>query len=137
MLAPVTATVLPVSADSRTGREAQSIAFFRPPGMEPLYSGVAKRIASAAAPGLAQACDRLGGAVLLEILVVERQVGEAGRIEELDLDALRRGLDGRAEERRVVRAGAQAAGDRQDSHHDYASAFTNASSAMSFTSFAT
>jgi len=47
-LAPTTAAVRFVSAASRFGREAQSIAFFRPPGTEPLYSGVAKRIASAA-----------------------------------------------------------------------------------------
>ena len=56
-------------------------------------------------------------------------------VPELDLDALGRGLGRRAQELRVVRVGAQAAGDGQDLHR-YASALTNASSAMSFTSLA-
>ncbi len=47
VLAPTTETVLFRSAASCRGREAQSIAFLSPPGIEPLYSGVANRIASA------------------------------------------------------------------------------------------
>ncbi len=49
VLAPTTATGRFARTDSSLGREAQSIAFFRPPGTEPLYSGVENRIASAAA----------------------------------------------------------------------------------------
>jgi hypothetical protein len=48
VLAPTTATGLPLSALSAIeGRESQSTAFFSPPGIEELYSGVAKNAASA------------------------------------------------------------------------------------------
>jgi hypothetical protein len=49
VLAPITATGLLRQALSGNGRDAQSTAFLRAPGIEPLYSGVAIRIASAAA----------------------------------------------------------------------------------------
>src|SRR3954447_23188855 len=49
VLAPITATGLPFSGVSASGRETQSSAFFRWPGIEWLYSGVAKITASAAA----------------------------------------------------------------------------------------
>ena len=49
VLAPITATGLSRKALSGNGRDAQSTAFLRPPGIEPLYSGVAIRTASAAA----------------------------------------------------------------------------------------
>src|SRR6266480_4251591 len=87
------------------------------------------------APLLAQPGDGRRNLSVFQILVVDRQVAEAGRIEELDLDTLRRGLDRRAQKARVVRVGPQAAGHGQDLHR-YASALTNASSAMSFTSLA-
>jgi hypothetical protein len=51
---------------------------------------------------------------VLEILVVERQVADA--LPQLDLDALRGGVDRSPEQARVVRVGAQAAGDGQDPH---------------------
>src|SRR3954447_2426701 len=47
--APITATGLPLRGVSASGRETQSIAFLSWPGIEWLYSGVANRIASAAA----------------------------------------------------------------------------------------
>ena len=48
-MAPASATGLLRSELSGKGREAQSIAFFSCPGIEPLYSGVEIRTASAAA----------------------------------------------------------------------------------------
>src|SRR5665213_1943661 len=48
VLAPITATGLLARAEvAGVGREAQSTAFFRTPGIDPLYSGVTKRTASA------------------------------------------------------------------------------------------
>ncbi len=49
VLAPMTAAGLPRSGLSATGRETQSSAFLSAPGIEPLYSGVATRTASACA----------------------------------------------------------------------------------------
>ena len=49
VLAPSTAAGLPTSGDAPAGRETQSNAFFSCPGIEPLYSGVAIRTASAPA----------------------------------------------------------------------------------------
>jgi len=49
VLAPTTATGLFLSTLVATGRETQSIAFFNWPGMDELYSGVAKSTASASA----------------------------------------------------------------------------------------
>ena len=49
VLAPTTATVLPLNGLSAIGRESQSIAFFSAPGSEWLYSGVETRTASAPA----------------------------------------------------------------------------------------
>ena len=56
VLAPTTATSLPLNGLSAIGRESQSIAFFSAPGIEWLYSGVANSTASdsrrsRAAPG--------------------------------------------------------------------------------------
>jgi hypothetical protein len=115
VLAPITATVLFVSAASSRGRDAQSIAFFRPPGTEPLYSGVANRIASASSHS-ARSRYWARHRALVEVLVVDRQIADGGRIEQLDLDALRGGLNRRAEELRVVRVVPEAAGDGQDPH---------------------
>src|SRR5450755_116871 len=48
VLAPITATGLLARAEvAGVGREAQSTAFFSTPGIDPLYSGVTKRTASA------------------------------------------------------------------------------------------
>ena len=47
--APITATGLLRSSFVASGRETQSSAFFSWPGIEALYSGVAKRTASAPA----------------------------------------------------------------------------------------
>ena len=47
--APITATGSLLSGFVATGRETQSIAFFSWPGIEALYSGVAKSTASASA----------------------------------------------------------------------------------------
>ena len=47
--APITAEGLRVNAFLPYGRLAQSMAFFSPPGIERLYSGVTKSTASAAA----------------------------------------------------------------------------------------
>ncbi|HEY6604831.1 MAG TPA: hypothetical protein VIZ44_00670 [Gaiellaceae bacterium] len=49
MLAPTTATGLFRSTFVATGREIQSMAFFSWPGMDELYSGVAKSTASESA----------------------------------------------------------------------------------------
>jgi hypothetical protein len=78
-----------------------------------LYSGVAKRIASA----VAQSSRRRradSGVVGFEVLVVERQVAEP--FPELELDAVGRGLDRSPQEARVERALPQAAGDGEDPH---------------------
>ena len=49
VLAPMTATGLPRKTAVSRGREPQSSAFLSAPGMEPLYSGVTMRTASAPA----------------------------------------------------------------------------------------
>ena len=49
MDAPITADGLRANEFVPEGRLAQSIAFFKAPGIERLYSGVTKRTASAAA----------------------------------------------------------------------------------------
>jgi hypothetical protein len=49
VLAPTTATGLLRSAAVAFGRDSQSTAFLSWPGMDELYSGVAKRTASASA----------------------------------------------------------------------------------------
>ena len=47
VVAPISATGLPAIGEPSGGREAQSTAFFSPPGTPRLYSGVAIRSASA------------------------------------------------------------------------------------------
>ena len=84
------------------GRDAQSIAFFSPPGTEPLYSGVAKRIASAEPHASRRRATDSGGSLVSRSWSYSGSSRDAGRIEELDLDALRGGLDRRPEEARVV-----------------------------------
>jgi hypothetical protein len=49
VVAPTTAAGLPCRGVEARGRDAQSIAFLRTPGMEELYSGVAIRTASESA----------------------------------------------------------------------------------------
>ena len=133
-LAPTTATVLFVSGASSRGREPQSTAFFSPPGTEPLYSGVAKRIASAAPQSSRSRRDGLRQRVAVEVLVVQRQVADP--VPELDLHARGRRLGGGPQELGVVRAGAEAAGDGEDLHRQ-PSCRTSASSTRSLTSLAT
>ena len=58
VVAPATATVLFRSQLPRCRAETQSIAFFRTPGIEPLYSGVTKRSASASSMRRAELRDR-------------------------------------------------------------------------------
>jgi len=54
--APITATGLFASEAASRGLDAQSIAFFRRPGSEPLYSGVAISSTSAATMRSRSAC---------------------------------------------------------------------------------
>ena len=70
------------------GRDAQSMAFFRAPGMERLYSGVTKRTASDAGDGLLEGA-RLRGVVGVEVRAVEREVpdGDLGELEVLPAPA--------------------------------------------------
>ena len=65
------------SAASSRGRDAQSIAFFSPPGTEPLYSGVAKRIASAAPHASRRRATGSGALTRVEVLVVQRQLARS------------------------------------------------------------
>src|SRR5437763_11535201 len=73
------------------------------------------------APRLTQPAHRLGRVVAVELLGVERELGEP--FPELELDALRRGLGGRPQEARVERALPQAAGNAEDPHR-YAACLT-------------
>ena len=79
---------------SARGRETQSKAFFSWPGIEPLNSGVATRIASAAA--IASLRRSTPGGSSLEVLVVRRDLAEV--FVEVELDALGQLLRGEAEE---------------------------------------
>ena len=54
MLVPITATGLFVERRVPRGRDAQSIAFFRAPGTDPLYSGVANQDGVGAGDRVAQ-----------------------------------------------------------------------------------
>ena len=99
MLAPITATGFLRIGDSAIGRETQSSAFFNAPGIEPLYSGVAMRIPSAAGDRGLQGIDRVG-CEILEILVERRDLGET--VEDDELDAVGQLFRGEAEELRVV-----------------------------------
>ena len=60
---PITAAGCSRSALSGKGREAQSTAFFKTPGMEALYSGVLKSNASAAAISSRRFRTEAGGSV--------------------------------------------------------------------------
>src|SRR5919109_667347 len=62
VLAPMTAEGLSRSTLSGKGRDAQSIAFFRAPGSDALYSGVAIKSASASSTASRNACTGSGGA---------------------------------------------------------------------------
>ena len=59
-LTETTATGLSARAAAPRGREAQSIAFLSTPGIEPLYSGVATTIASAAETAARNATTEAG-----------------------------------------------------------------------------
>ena len=60
VLALMTVTGLLRSGLVASGRESQSIAFFRAPGIDELYSGVAKKTASASATA-ARICATASG----------------------------------------------------------------------------
>ena len=64
VVAPITATGLNRRGLSSRGRLAQSIAFFRQPGIELLYSGVAMRRASARAIASRRRATSAGGAAV-------------------------------------------------------------------------
>ena len=68
---------------------SQSIAFFRTPEVPRLYSGVAMSSASASATGGSEPCHGLGVADRLDVVVVERDLGQ---VEDLELDIRRREL---------------------------------------------
>ena len=70
---------LPLEALSGKGREAQSIAFLRPPGIEALYSGVLITTASADAIA-SQALHGRRRAVGVEVLVVDRQLADPDQL---------------------------------------------------------
>ena len=83
------------------------------PGIEPLYSGVAIRTASAAATAARKPATASDG-VLSVVLVERRQVAEA--LPDGELDAVREVLRRELQELPVVRARAQAACDAEDLH---------------------
>src|SRR6478735_1057639 len=80
-----------------------------------------------------QAIDRVG-CEILEVLVERRDLGET--VEDDELDALGQLLRGEAEELRVVRACAEAAGDAEDRHYDSLPCCTKKSVAFRSTSSA-
>ena len=133
MLAPTTATGLFRSVFVARGRETQSRAFFSEPGIEELYSGVAKRTASASPIALRSAATDIGATWTSSPLVVRGHRLHTLVEDEIDLrgEKLLRG----AEELRVVRVGAKASRDRKNLHRAYAS-LTKKSSAESLTSSA-
>ena len=114
---PTTAAGLLRSGDSASGRESQSRAFLSWPGIEWLYSGVETRTASASAIASKSAWTVSGAGVL--VVLVERR----DQLESVELDEL--GLPGQQvarcpEELGVVGAGAQAAGETENLHDNYA-----------------
>ena len=100
------------STEASAGLESQSIAFLRTPEVPRLYSGVAMRSASASRDRAPQLRDRLGIAGCFHVTVVERDRGE---VELPDLDPVPARARRRPQERPVVRALPQAAGDPEDS----------------------
>ena len=136
VLAPTTATSLPLHGLAASGRESQSRAFFRKPGIEWLYSGVANRIASACSTALAQRADRAGAAPTTARPRRRRDLPQELRVEDRQLGACRQQVDCRPQEPRVVRLASQAAGDAEDDHR-YACAATNSRLIVSVTSFST
>ena len=116
VVAPAMATVLFLNELPRCRADAQSMAFFSTPGIEPLYSGVTIKSASAASMRSRRSSAAAGGSklALVEVLVVGRKQRQS--VVEIHEDAFGRELDGRARESRVVRLRAQAAGDGEDLH---------------------
>ncbi len=83
--------------------------------MVPLYSGEKSRNASEGLGGGAQARGGLRDAALdVDVLVVERDLGQT--LEDLDVRALGRELDGRLGELAIGRTGAKAADEREDAN---------------------
>ena len=104
------------AGSSASGRESQSSAFLSWPGIEWLYSGVAKRTASASR--IAGVQRRAGSRARLAAVVV----GVVGRhrlqaLPQLELHPGRQQARRRPEELRVVGVPAQAARDSQDLHY--------------------
>ena len=85
--APMMAAGMWSKAFSPHGREAQSIAFFKAPGIERLNSGVTKRMASEA-DGVLQR-DRLRRIVVVVVLAVQREVPD-GYLCELEVSGASR-----------------------------------------------
>ena len=60
-------------------RETQSMAFFKPPGIDQLYSGETMTMASALRISSAQALTSAGNARLLSVEIVDREFFKRGR----------------------------------------------------------
>ena len=88
VLAPTTATRFFLRTLAGNGRETQSRAFLSAPGIEPLYSGVAIRTASAPCDLLPKRGDAGGAGTAVEIFVVGRDLGQALPDDELDVRSM-------------------------------------------------
>ena len=100
--------------EASAGRESQSIAFLSDARGAAVVLGRRDQERVRLGDGRSQLRDRLGVARRLDVVVVER---DRRQVEDLDLDVRRRELGGSPQERRVVRALPQAAGDAEDSGH--------------------
>jgi hypothetical protein len=90
-------------------RDTQSIAFFRPPGIDQLYSG--ETMIRPSAPRMASAHFSREAGRILDIVIVDRELVERRR--RAQLQPGRRQCRQGARQRRVVRAFAQRAADHQ------------------------
>ena len=115
VLDDITAAGLFRTGDSTSGRDAQSSAFLRTPGIDELYSGVEISTASASSSAALKSLDG-GRLVAREVVVgvVRRDLLEP--VVQLDVDAVGRGRGSAPEEVRVVGPLPEAAADREDLH---------------------
>ena len=111
----MTAAGLPAIAAAPRGREAQSTAFFTALGERAVVLGRDEEHGVGVGDGLAQVAGDLGQrVVVVEVLGVVREVGEAGEHRALDPGGEVR--DGGVGELVVGGAGAQAADEDEDVH---------------------
>ena len=110
----ITATGLLRNAFVASGREPQSSAFLSAPGIDELYSGVAKKTASTSRTSSRNAAAAAGAGTMSSSWSYGGMLFRPSQ--SIDLDALRRLLAQSAEEGRRVRSVSERAADREDAH---------------------